>query len=45
MADMIPIYLVACWIFGGLGGYIIGRFHTMKKVLTKLDALCEGGDE
>lgn len=39
MADMVPVYLVSCWIMGMLAGYMIGRFSVMKEVLAKLDAL------
>jgi len=43
MADMVPVYLVVCWIMGMLAGYMIGRFYAMKKVLAKLDAVYTEG--
>ena len=37
MADMIPVYLVACWIIGMLGGFVIGRYYRAKRILNELD--------
>jgi hypothetical protein len=39
MADMIPVYLVACWIMGLFGGFAIGNYYASKKFLNKLDAI------
>ena len=37
--DMVPFYLVGCWMFGIVLGYSIGRFHALKKVSEFLDKL------
>ena len=35
--DMIPIYLVTCWILGMLGGFMMGRYYGFKKMLKELE--------
>ena len=35
--DMIPIYLVACYILGMFVGFMIGRYYGFKKTLKLLE--------
>ena len=35
--DMIPVYLVACYILGMFAGFMIGRYYGFKKILNELE--------
>lgn len=37
--DMMPVYLVWCWVLGMLAGFMIGRYYGFKKILNKLEKI------